>query len=203
MNPTTPDAADPRLLLEASRVFNAAGPDYRALAEIINGSALEARDKADPDVRRAILGDAVALRLSGRVPGGYQQALDLLKDIGDDPKKDDPDGRLHLLRALARGQMYREERKAGKSADSLAALRVEIRKDLAFAFTQNNELRYDNRRFWQAAPAAATATETADDLRQVWEEDAEFRALVALSDETTTAAPVAPPIPTAPRDPAA
>jgi hypothetical protein len=194
MNGTAPGTSDPRLLLEAARVFNAAGPDYRKVAEVVAELALQARDKAEPEIRRMIIGDGVALRLSGRVPGGYREALELLKAIGD-KKDDDPDGRLHLLRALARGQMYRDEREAGKSEDApaLAELRADIRKDLEFAFAQDNTLRVENRLFWQAAPASlAEGCDRQDDLRAVWLVDPEFRKLVELPADQATDPPPRP-----------
>jgi hypothetical protein len=198
MSGTTPEATDPRLLLEAARVFNAAGTDYRTIAEVVAELALQAKDKADPNVRRQIVGDAVALRLSGRVPGGYQHALELLRDVHD-VKEDDPDGRLHLLRAFARGQMCRDERQAGKPADDrvLTDLRAEIRKDLKFTFEQNKSLKADNRRFWR--PSATSD----NDLLQVWEDDPEFRKLVWLPGDDPSDAPQEPAHPTQPASAAA
>ena len=193
-NGIAPGTSDPRLLLEAARVFNAAGADYRKVAEVVAELALQAADKADPEIRRMIIGDGVALRLSGRVPGGYRQALELLKAIGD-KTDEDPDGRLHLLRALARGQMYRDAREAGKSPDDaeLAPLRAEIRQDLEFAFAQDDTLKVENRLFWQAAPASlAAGCDRQDDLRAVWLDDPEFRKLVGLPADQPTDPPAQP-----------
>jgi hypothetical protein len=131
---------DPRLLLEPAWVFNAAGRDYRAAAEVVAELALHAEDDAEPRVRQAIVGDAAALRLSGRVSGGYQAALDLLEPIRD-AETDDPDGRLHLLRALANGQKYASETKENRDQ-----LRAKIAADLKIAAKQNPGLR---RTFWQ------------------------------------------------------
>jgi hypothetical protein len=165
------------LLLEAARVFNAAGPDYRTVAAVVAERALKAIAKAEPDVHRAILGDAVALRLSDRVPGGYQASLELLKDIRE-VKEDDPEGRLHLLRALARGQMYLQERRAGKPASDAAldTLRRQIRQDLTFAFAQNPALKAENAGFWDAQRSPLPPKDR--DLEAVYEDDPEFRALV-------------------------
>lgn len=177
MSNPAPSAADPKLLLEAARVFNAAGPDYRTVAEVVAEQALKAVAKAEPAVRQAILGDAVALRLSGRVPGGYQASLELLKDIRD-VKEDDPAGRLHLLRAFARGQMYRKERADNPNKDdpALTNLRAEIRKDLKFAFAQNAELKAENSGFWDAKGSPFPPADR--DLEAVYKDDPEFRVLV-------------------------
>lgn len=191
MNNAAPSAADPRLLLEAARVFNAAGPDYRTVAEVVAEQALKAVAKAGPAERQAILGDAVALRLSGRVPGGYQASLELLKDIRE-VKGDDPRGRLHLLRALARGQKYQQDRNAVDYA-ALDALRRQIRQDLTFAFDQNPALKAENSGFWDAERSPLPPADR--DLQVVWEDDLEFRALVALpADHPTAAAPAQSPI---------
>ena len=126
MSESRAEPADPKLLLEAARVFNAAGRDYKTIAEVVAELALEARDKADePEVRAAIIGDAVALRLSGRISGGYQSALELVKDIRED---DDWDGRLHLLRAFANGQKYTaaEEDEAHKRSEFLGLRRTNL-----------------------------------------------------------------------------
>jgi hypothetical protein len=167
--------AEPRLLLEAARVFNAAGTDYKTIAEVVAESALLARDKADPTVRDAIIGDTVALRLSGRVPGGYRAALELLDQMGPDA-----DGRLHLLRALAEGQKYKEAQLGGKPKDDpeLAGLRRQIREDLEHAFSKNERLRAANQRFWQPAPATPATGDREDDLWDVYNDDPDFQALV-------------------------
>jgi hypothetical protein len=190
VNNTAPNATAPGLLLEAARVSNAAGPDYRTVAEVLAEQAPQAAAKAEPAVRQAIIGDAVALRLSCRVPGGYQASLELLKDIRE-VKEDDPGGRLHLLRALAHGQEYRQA-KAGKLLDDAAivALRRQIRQDLTFAFDQNPALKAENSGFWD--PKRSPLPEADRDLQVVWEDDDEFRALVALPADHPTTAPPAP-----------
>jgi hypothetical protein len=174
---------DPRLLLEAARVFNVAGPDYRVASNVIAEEARKALEAADaskvqPEVRQAILADGAALRLSGRVGGGYSAALELLKGISD-TKEQDVDGRLHLLRALANGQKYNEERRVkNKPANDpdLEPLRKQIRADLgfAFAFATNASLKEANRLFWR--PRRDQVDE--EDLTQIYEDDAEFRNLV-------------------------
>lgn len=175
MSETRARSADPRLLLEAARVFNAAGTDYKTIAEVVAESALQARDKADPTVRDAIIGDTVALRLSGRVAGGYRAALELLNEMGPDA-----DGRLHLLRALANGQKYKQARRLGKPKDDreLIELRRQIREDLDYAFSKNERLRVANQRFWQPASAAPAVGEDEDDLSDVYKDDPDFQALV-------------------------
>jgi hypothetical protein len=178
-------STDPQLLLEAARVFNAAGRDYRSAAEIVAELALQSKDKAPPPVRQAIIGDAAALRLSGRVLGGYSAALELLNGTAD-TKEADPEGRLHLLRALANGQKYKEARQSGKSSQDpeLQAIRSEIRKDLAFAFEQNPTLRSANRHFWQPPPPSMAAEGChEDDLWDVYQDDPEFRQLVSPAAE--------------------
>lgn len=173
-------STDPQLLLEAARVFNAAGRDYRSAAEIVAELALQSKDRAPLPVRQAIIGDAAALRLSGRVPGGYGAALELLSDIAD-TKEADPEGRLHLLRALANGQKYSDARRFGKSSQDpeLEAIRSQIRKDLAFAFQQNPALRTANRHFWQPPPPSMAEGSHEDDLWDVFQDDPEFRQLVS------------------------
>jgi hypothetical protein len=168
-------SADPRLLLEAARVFNAAGPDYKSISEVVAESALQVSEKAEPRVREAIIGDAVALRLSGRVAGGYHAALELLREI-----EQDSDGRLHLLRALANGQKYKAMRLTGKSKDApeLVDLRQQIREDLQVAFSKNDRLKLANQRFWQPASAALAAGDREDDLSDVYNDDVDFQILV-------------------------
>src|ERR1700744_2661024 len=94
---------NPDLLLEASRVMNAAGAEYANAARLVSGWAVQSLAKAAPLTRAAILGDAAALCL--RTPGHYDEALEKLQQI-DTPDCPDPDGRLHMLRALANGQKY-------------------------------------------------------------------------------------------------
>jgi hypothetical protein len=152
-------AADPQLLLEAARVFNAAGRDYRSAAEVVSDLALQARDNAEPRVRQAIIGDAAALRLSGRVPGGYRAALELLDPIGD-REAEDHDGRLHVLRALANGQKYK-----ASPQEQRDQLRDKIIHDLDIALTQDPSLRRSISHFWQLPPEGE---DPEDDLRAVY-----------------------------------
>jgi hypothetical protein len=177
MSDTRPPTSDPRLLLEAARVFNAAGRDYRAAAEVVAELALQARGDAEPQVRQAIIGDAAALRLSGRVPGGYQAALEYLKPIGD-TETEDKEGRLHLLRALANGQKYKDTKEARDK------LRGEIIADLKIALSRNPRLRRALPHFWQP-PAEGEDPE--DDLRAAYLDDPKaFEELInPLSDDQT------------------
>lgn len=162
-------STDPQLLLEAARVFNAAGRDYRGAAEVVAELALQAGDKAEPRVRQAIIGDAAALRLSGRVPGGYRAALELLEPIGD-AVDDDQDGRLHLLRALANGQKYKE---APQEAHD--QLRDKIVADLRIAVDRNPNLRRTILHFWQPPPASPPeGADLEDDLRDVYLDNPEL-----------------------------
>jgi len=159
MSDTRSATTDPRLLLEAARVFNAAGRDYRTAAEVVAELALQARDAAEPQVRQAIIGDAAALRLAGRVPGGYQAALELLEPIGD-AEEDDQEGRLHLLRALANGQRYKDA-----TEEARGQLRDKIIADLKIALSRNPRLRRALPHFWQP-PSPGEDPE--DDLRAVY-----------------------------------
>jgi len=173
-------STDPKLLLEAARVFNAAGRDYRAAAEVVSDLALHSAEPVEPPVRQAIVGDAAALRLSGRVPGGYRATLDLLEGVAD-TKEADMEGRLHLLRALANGQKYKEARLSGKPSQDpeLVKIRDQIRQDLKFAFDQDPSLRTTDQHFWQPPPPVSAARGyDEDDLWEVFQDDAEFRKLV-------------------------
>ena len=69
--------SDPAMLIEVARVLNAAGELVGAVALV--EAALQQVATAEAAVQAAIIGDAVALHLSGRVPGGYQAALGLLQ----------------------------------------------------------------------------------------------------------------------------
>ena len=167
-------STDPKLLLEAARVFNAAGRDYRGAAEVVAQLALESKDEAEPPVRQAIIGDAAALRLSGRVPGGYRAALALLEPVGD-AEADDPDGRLHLLRALANGQRYAQEPAARNQ------LRKSIIDDLKIALHRNPKVSLGLPHYWQPRPLAlAEGGDPEDDLRAVYLDTPGFEALIGL-----------------------
>jgi hypothetical protein len=188
-------AKDPELLVEAARVFNAAGREYRTAAELVAEMALKAvqnlssDDKKDPKkqkARRAAYGDAAALRLSGRVPGGYQAALGLLNAIIDTEKDPDPDGRLHLLRALAKGQSYKDLRSKDPHDPQLKDLRDQIHDDLAAAFQRHydlfkekDQMKKANRHFWQPEPGQVDE----DDLKLAYEDaKANNEALATLLD---------------------
>jgi hypothetical protein len=192
MNGNAATANDPDLLLETARVLNAAGPSYDKAAVVIAESALQVRATAKPEVRDAIIGDAAALYLSGRLPGGYSAALKLLDPISDEASQADSDGRLHLLRALAVGQKYNALRKSKESlppgADvreltaQLEQLRAKARNDLKIAFERNAQLKNDNQCFWAGASASHPdqCIEGEDDLHGVFKDDQEFKELVKL-----------------------
>jgi hypothetical protein len=86
---TTADS--PAFLMEAARVLNAAGSDYSTAAAALADSAWQKSDKALKDgeiseaTADAVAGDAAALRLAGRLPGGYRVALAILKTRIEDP----------------------------------------------------------------------------------------------------------------------
>ena len=198
---------DPNLLLEASRVMNAAGRDYVNATKLVSDWALKNQAKADPEIRSEIIGDAAALRL--RVPENYDSALELLADI-DTPQCPDANGRLHLLRALANGQKYkaqkarreRLEKEASKSLDSpeaaaqrqerIDAITVElsnlpkhIRDDLAIAFKRDTTTKKDNQGYWKRR-STDDGGPVEDDLWDVFDADPEFRQLVELPAEPAT-----------------
>ena len=169
---------DPDLLLEASRVMNAAGAEYAHATRLVSDWALQNLAKAAPSARAAILGDAAALRL--RTSGQYDDALKYLQEI-DTSQCPDPDGRLHVLRALANGQKYTDlKRKGGASADDLETLRRQIREDLAVAFQRDKTAKHDNRVYWHP-PSTAQGEVAEDDLRQAYLDDAELQKLVAAA----------------------
>jgi hypothetical protein len=125
------EQADPALLIEAARVLNAA-EDWagaQALAEL----ALQRVARAVPEVQEAIIGDSVALRLAGRVPGGFQAALDLL-NTPPATVLIALSARLRLLRALANGQRYEATAAAMATDQERLTLRTAVLDDLRFAF---------------------------------------------------------------------
>jgi hypothetical protein len=174
-----PKEKEPDLLLEAARVLNAAGPAFEDAAAALAAEALKVRDRADPDVRDAITADAAALYLSGRLPGGYEEALKVLDPVD---KAADTDGRLHLLHALALGQKYNAVRKSSKerAAPAPKRLRSQIRKDLSVAFARNPSLREENKGFWDPKARLDRAGRE-DDLQKVFEDDDQFKLLVEPS----------------------
>jgi hypothetical protein len=186
MNADMSPSKNPHLLLEAARVLNAAGPPYDSAAAAIAQAALQVRELADTDVRDAITGDVAALNLSGRLPGGYAEALKLLAPIDDPAKHADKDGRLHLLRALAKGQRYTAllQAKAKMPVASatidadLEALKAEIRKDLETAFAKNPSLKEANRLFWDPDAEQVDFAQQEADLHALYKSDPEFRKLV-------------------------
>lgn len=203
MNDSASLAKNPHLLLEAARVLNAAGPPYENAAAAIAQAALQVRDLADADVREAITGDVAALYLSGRLPGGYEEALTLLAPVDDAATDSDKSGRLHLLRALAKGQKYtalnQAKAKMPQRADldaEMEALKKQIRKDLEVAFTRNPNLKESNKPFWDPDATAVDFAEQEADLRAVHKDDAEFRKLVGSFQPQ----PEPQPSPSAPKD---
>jgi hypothetical protein len=179
---------DPDLLLEAARVLNMAGPPYDNAAAALALAALQVRDRAAlPETRDGITGDVAALYLSGRLSGGYEEALAVLKPADDTAADSDKNGRLHLLRALAKGQKYRAlvrakaklpQGRADTDAE-LETLKTEIRKDLEIAFARAPALKQYNRVFWDPGSEMVDSVDDDEaDLHAVYKDDAEFRKLV-------------------------
>lgn len=169
---------DPALLLEASRVLNAAGEPYRNIAVVVSELAkdsVKAPGKADAKIRAAILCDAVALRLSGRAPGGYEAALKLLDEV-DPSQSEDNGARALILRALANGQKYKSLSAGAAAARDLQTIAARIAEDLAQAIRAKPENLDFNRHFWAPdAPPQATPSgrpgDPEDDLRLVLERE--------------------------------
>ena len=192
MAASKPPMQDPALLMEAARVFNAVGAPYQGITEAVNSFALNVIDQADLPIRYAVLGDAAALRLSGRVAGGSAAALKLLEPI--EPKSPPAATergrkdflRLFLLRALANGQQYKAlwqplADRTPELATRLAALRERIFADLKLA---GREWVASARPLWipaAAAPLAAAAQYPVpeDDLALLYLDDPQaFEALL-------------------------
>jgi hypothetical protein len=145
MPPDPKVPTDAALLLEAARVLYAAQrkPEAVVMAEQALRS-LKTQGTVPLALKQAIIGDTVVLRLSGDVQGGWQDALRLIHDYLEDKDgdlQDDAMGRLHLLRALANGQKYKNDR----SAD----LRKQIIDDLEFTLKQGKIGKVAIRRFWK------------------------------------------------------
>jgi hypothetical protein len=198
-----PKEKKPDLLLETARVLNAAGPNFETAAAAMAAEALKVRDAAKPPIRDAITADGAALYLSGRLPGGYVEALKLLEPI-DEPA--DSDGRLHLLHALALGQKYNAVQKPFVASKldkdpelkndpkglnkliqgntELANLTKQIKKDLAAALARNPSLKEENKCFWNPEDSKDCVDEE-DDLRLVFQDDDDgtFKALVKTDAE--------------------
>jgi hypothetical protein len=193
---------NPEFLLEAARVLNAAGTDYWGAAAAIAELAWKTCEKAPQEVQDAIAGDAAALRLAERLPGGYQGALEVLKTRIDDPgkgfdraasidkgatedKKDErsaSDARLRLfgLRALALGQQYRDiRRKTGKPVKDMEQLREHIKADLQFVFKWRQEWMKENEYFWKLPPGEPEA-----DLADLYRDDPAFESFIESPDMT-------------------
>jgi hypothetical protein len=182
---------DAGLLLEASRVFNAAGSKYRKIAEVVSDLAVAAKDPADDNTRTAILCDAAALRLSGRVPGGYEAALKLLADAKPDKSEDDG-ARVFLLRAFAYGQKYKALARTPQSARSAEVNTIvngvleDLRSNLQKAVDQRPSLAAANRHFWDKdAPIRSGVRpdgDQEDDLQAAFEEHPELRTIMEIAE---------------------
>jgi hypothetical protein len=201
MSGRTPKPLDPGILMEASRVMNAAGTEFAAQAKFFSDLALQQKDATgiDPATRAGIIGDAAALLL--RTPGNYNQALELLQETGTKTCPD-PKGRLYILRALAGGQKFTAAAAADpakirqvlqlppqKDKDddvklALESLLAGIRNDLAAAFKIDPELRKLNQGYWN--PGFCSGSDGAQgDLQAVYEKDPDFRQLVKPHPEHT------------------
>ncbi len=156
----------PDLLIEAARVMNAAGDrpsEAAALAELAL-SELNTAPSLSAEAKEAVVGDCAALRLSRRVGGGYEAALKLLNDWLEGSKAlPDASGRLHLLRALAKGQKWHAPAATQAEKDTL---KTEIENDLRVAF--NRKQRFgDIRPFWDLSlprSPGRNPTDNEDDL---------------------------------------
>ncbi len=187
------DAApvDAGLLIEAGRVLYAANRKDQA-AVIVDQAVDQVKTKSDvkPDIRQAVVGDAVVLRLAGYVPGGYADALDLIATQLENPAHDLPNddaGRLHLLRALANGQRYAKD----TSLDTAARTELlgRIVGDLKVVITIGKYSRAMLREFCVAPiPPPADPRMRHDDLAAAYGES-ELKAL--LTDPPAAAAPPA------------
>jgi hypothetical protein len=182
---------DAGLLLEASRVFNAAGSKYRKIAEVVSDLAVAAKDPADDNTRTAILCDAAALRLSGRVPGGYEAALKLLADAKPD-KSEDNGARVFLLRAFAYGQKYKALARTPRSDRStevntiLNGVLEDLRSNLQKAVDQRPSLAAANRHFWDKNASIRSGVrpdgDQEDDLEAAFEEHPELRTIMEIAE---------------------
>jgi hypothetical protein len=164
-------APDLALLIETARVLNAAGE--LAVAATLVEVALRQVAGAAPEVQAAIIGDAVALRLSGRLPGGYQAALDLLQTpqaqalIAATP-------RLLLLRALANGQKHAATTFSAATRQDSDNLRNAVLADLRSAFASDPTMPRANIHFLDGSGPSGE-----HDLRS-FQQDPEFRQVFNL-----------------------
>jgi hypothetical protein len=173
---------DAGLLIEAARVFFA---DQRKTEAVVFAelSLAKLRDDAEllknTELKQAIVGDAIVLRLGGWVPGGYKAALDLIQTFLVDKAKaaakptgtataddlpDDAIGRMHVLRALANAQRYAKDTTL---TDPVAKeqVRVQVMQDLKFVVDLGKYSKDTLREFWRpATPAEQAAPERHDDL---------------------------------------
>lgn len=197
MNGPPMKAVDPDLLLEASRVMNAAGTKcttatstkYTTATRAVSDWAVRNVDNAGRETRAAILGDGAALSLR---QGKYDEALARLQKIGfmDYPDPLDP-ARLYILRALANGQKYKDLKRKNNaqpkpekitSEADFTQLRQSIRDDLTEALKCDKNAISDNKGYWQQHAAPATPTsDVEDDL------------LMAFQDAKSDGEPLVPP----------
>lgn len=138
-------ATGPDLLIEAARVMNAAGdrPTEAASVAELARSKLATAANVDTDVKEAIIGDAAALRLSRRAPGGFESAIALLTEALK-PAGADKSGRLHLLCALANGQKWHATADPAEKSN----LKTAIMEDLKAAIGPGKQRFSEIRPFW-------------------------------------------------------
>ena len=188
----------PDLLIEAARVMNASGdrPEEAVAVAELALSTLDTAPSPSAAVKEAIVGDAVALRLSRRVPGGCEAALKLLEDHLEGANAlPDSSGRLHLLRALAKGQKWHAP---ATSQAERVTLKAEITKDLRFAFAHGQRPK-DIQPFWDIGSIPRSLgrdpNDGEDDLEGIILNEADIDALMRLppAQAPTTAAGPAPP----------
>ncbi len=185
---TNSTSYDPAFLMEAARVFNAAGLDYWGASAALAERAWQDSQKGavDADIADAIAGDAAALRLAGRLQGGYRGALAVLKTRIGDPipvPADAPNNqadtrvRLYLLRALALGQQYKDQKRCGKSPGEMVNSRANILSDIRFVFDRRPGSAPLNEPFWMP-PRDVPTKDREDDLAEVYADDTEFQKYV-------------------------
>jgi hypothetical protein len=190
------EPTDAALLIEAARVFYAA--QRKAEAAVFAQLSLEelrgdAELQKNVDLKQAIVGDAVVLRLAGYVPGGYQSALDLLHEFLEDKPTptapgtttqvpdnlpDDPTGRLHLLRAFANAQRYARDTSL---TDPVAKerVRMQVMQDLKVVVDKGKYSKDTLREFWRpATPKEANSPERHDDLAIFGPDDPNLKSML-------------------------
>jgi hypothetical protein len=178
MPPDPKVPTDAALLLEAARVLYAAKrkPEAVVMAEQALRS-LKTQEKVPLSLKQAIVGDTVVLRLAADVPGGWEAALRLIHDELEDKDAnlpDDTSGRLHLLRALANAQKYKEKPDP--------ELRRQVIADLEFTLKQGKIGKVAIRRFWKPDDP----NDHRDDLAAFGKDDPDLKRLL---DDPTPDAP--------------